>query len=217
MAQSTRRAQSHTRKASTRRPRLSKVSNARDALADFSRGTETYCLTFGQFSLFDAVEAVLDKTGPADVVVSTWTAASADLSRSAEFLRDQRIRAMRWLIDGSFLTRKPDYASTIVDLFGAGAIRTLGTHAKFVLITNETWHVVIRTSMNLNENRRLENIEVTDDPDFAAFMLGIVDELFAELPAADLRSQALPTLDGVDQILPVAQLAMGHGVKMGAR
>lgn len=50
------------------------MTSARDALADFDRGMETYCLTFGQFSLMDAVEAILEKTGPADVAISTWTA-----------------------------------------------------------------------------------------------------------------------------------------------
>ena len=46
-------AQSVTRKAPRRTPRLSKVTNARDALAEFDRGMETYCLTFGQFSRGD--------------------------------------------------------------------------------------------------------------------------------------------------------------------
>ena len=62
---------SHTRKTPARRPRVSKITNARDALSDFDRGMETYCLTFGQFSLMDAIEAVLEKTGPADVAIST--------------------------------------------------------------------------------------------------------------------------------------------------
>ena len=53
---SERTAQSHTRKVRPRKVAVSKVTNARDALADWGRGMETYCLTFGQFSLMDAVE-----------------------------------------------------------------------------------------------------------------------------------------------------------------
>lgn len=150
-------AQSHTRKTQARKPRLSKVSNARDALADFGRGMETYCLTFGQFSLMDAVEAVLEKTGPADVAISTWTAGNADLSRSAEHLHNGNIRKLRFIADCSFGQRQPGYLAELIRLFGEGAIRTTRTHAKFVVITNDGWQVAIRTSMNLNENPRLES------------------------------------------------------------
>lgn len=102
-------AQTHTRKTPARTIRVSKVANARESLAEFGRGREIYCLTFGQFSLMDAVEAVLDKTGPAHVAISTWTAGGADLTRSAEHLHDQRILSLRLIVDGSFGARQPGY------------------------------------------------------------------------------------------------------------
>ena len=67
-------ARSTTRPVPKRTITVSKITNARDALADFDRGKETYCLTYGQFSLMDAIEAIIEKTGPADVAVATWTA-----------------------------------------------------------------------------------------------------------------------------------------------
>lgn len=109
---------------------MSKVTNARDALADFGRGMETYCLTFGQFSLMDAVEAILEKTGPADVALSTWTAGGADLSRSAEHLHNGHIRSMRFVCDCSFGQRQPGYLAKLRELFGDDAIRTTRTHAR---------------------------------------------------------------------------------------
>jgi len=57
MPDNTRTARSITRAVRPRKIAVSKITNARDALADFGRGMETYCLTFGQFSLMDAVEA----------------------------------------------------------------------------------------------------------------------------------------------------------------
>ena len=209
-------ARSTTRKTPVRKPRLSKVTGARDALADFGRGRETYCLTFGQFSLMDAVEAVLEKTGPADVALSTWTAGSADLSRSAEHLHDGRIRSLRMVVDCSFGQRQPGYLAQVRELFGDDAIRSTRTHAKFVVITNAEWSVAIRTSMNLNENPRLESIEVSDDPELASFLLGIVDEIFAEERAGDFRTKSQPELPGIDGIAPVASVEMGRGVAVGA-
>ena len=209
-------AQSHTRPARPRKPRLSKITNARDALSDFGRGMETYCLTFGQFSLMDAIEALLDITGPADVAISTWTAGNADISRSAAHLSDGRIRSLRFVADCSFGQRQPGYLAELVRLFGDDAIRTTRTHAKFAVLTNDEWAVVVRTSMNLNENPRLESIEVTDEPTLAAFLLGIVDEIFREEKPGDYRTKSRPELAGIASIMPQGALEVGKVVKFGA-
>ena len=214
MAQGT--ARSTTRKTPARRPRLSKVTNARDALADFGRGMETYCLTFGQFSLMDAVEAILEKTGPADVTLSTWTAGGADLSRSAEHLHNGHIRSMRFVCDCSFGQRQPGYLAKLRELFGDDAIRTTRTHAKFAVLTSDSWQVAVRTSMNLNENPRLESIEVSDDPVLAGFLLSVVDELFAEESVGDFRTKSRPVLAGLEAVMPAERVEMGRGVAVGA-
>jgi len=211
------RARSHTRKSPRRAPRLSKVTNARDALTDFDRGMETYCLTFGQFSLMDAVEAILDKTGPADVVISTWTAGGADLSRSAESLRNGAIRSLRMLVDCSFGQRQPGYLAQCRELFGDDAIRSTRTHAKFAVIHNETWRVAVRTSMNLNENPRLEAIEVSDDPSLAGFLLEVVDEIWREEAPGDFRTKSRPVLAGMASVTPQASVSMSRGVSTGVR
>jgi len=195
---------------------LSKVTNARDALADFGRGMETYCLTFGQFSLMDAVEAILEKTGPADVTLSTWTAGGADLSRSAEHLHNGHIRSMRFVCDCSFGQRQPGYLAKLRELFGDDAIRTTRTHAKFAVLTNDSWQVAVRTSMNLNENPRLESIEVSDDPVLAGFLLSVVDELFAEESVGDFRTKSRPVLAGLEAVMPAERVEMGRGVAVGA-
>ena len=211
-----RKAVSHTRPTPARRPRLSKITNAREALADFDRGRETYCLTFGQFSLMDAIEAILDKTGPADVAISTWTAGNADLSRSAEHLHDGRIRSLRFVADCSFGQRQPGYLAELVRLFGDDAIRTTRTHAKFAVITNDTWTVAVRTSMNLNENPRLESIEISDDPSLAGFLLRVIDELFAEEVVGDYSTKSRPELPGIEGVRPIASVGMSRqGVRMG--
>lgn len=204
----------HTRPVRQRRPRISKVTNARDALADFDRGVETYCLTFGQFSLMDAVIALLDKTGPAHVAISTWTAGTADLSRSAELLHDERFLSLRFLVDCSFPQRQPGYAQQLRRLFGDDAIRTTRTHAKFVVLTNDRWAVSVRTSMNLNENPRLETIEVTDDPGLAGFLLSVVDTIWAEEDGRFV-TKSTPELAALPGLTPMSSVRMGHVVATG--
>jgi ribosomal protein L17 len=184
-------------------------------LAEFDRGMETFCLTFGQFSLLDAVIALLGKTGPAHVVVSTWTAGSADLTRSAALLHDARILSMRWVVDCSFPQRQPGYAAELLRLFGAEAIRTTRTHAKFVVIHNDEWKVVARTSMNLNSNPRLESIEVTDSAKLAEFLLDVVKQIYAEEEPGGYTTKTTPTLAGMPALQPAATVSMAPMPRVG--
>lgn len=155
------------------------AATAAEAVGPITRGIEVYGLSKGQFSLIELVEHVLGATGPADVVISTWTAAGADLAHTAGFLADGRVRSCRWLVDFSFPARQPAYCEQLVDRFGADAIRCTANHAKFVLVANDEWNVVIRTSMNLNLNRRLESYELSDDVELADWLRAIVEDAFA--------------------------------------
>lgn len=206
-------ARAHTTRRPTIKPKLAATANARTALADWGPGLTTSILTFGQFSLFDAVMAVLDRTGPAHVDLATWTAGGADLEQTAAQMHDGRILSLRLVVDCSFPTRQPGYVSTMVRLFGADCIRTIRTHAKWCVIRNDEWAVVVRTSMNLNNNPRLEWLEVTDDPDLAAFLCSATDDIFAETPA-DQHNTVKPISDtqlaGLPAIRPASTIQMSR-------
>ena len=155
-----------------------------EALGPILKGCEVYGLSKGQFSLIDIITYCLEATGPADVVLSTWTAANADLKFAYRLMTTGAIRSLRFLVDFSFPSRQPAYCAALRETFGDDVIRISKNHAKFCTITNDTWHLVIRTSMNLNENRRLESFEISDDANMAAFLEEVVRDLFNTQPAA---------------------------------
>lgn len=171
--------------------RIAKTTNAKEAIGAIEPGTDTFILTFGQFSLIDAIVAIVDQIGPADIVLSSWTAADAHLERTAEMVASAEIRSLKMIIDRSFETRQPKYCERMRRLFGTDCIRHVRSHAKFVLIANERFKIVIRTSMNLNENPRLENIEISENPEFYNFMIGIVNDIFSEVNPLEKRSRML--------------------------
>ena len=152
---------------------------AEEAVGPITRGCEIYGLSKGQFSLVDLVLHCLRASGPADVVISTWTAAGADIEFAYKLLSEGSIRSLRFLVDFSFPARARSYCAALRERFGDEAIRITKNHCKFVLIRNEAWNLVLRTSMNLNENRRLENYEISDDRDLADYLASVVDSLFA--------------------------------------
>ena len=103
-------------------------------------------------------------------------------------LESKMILSLRFIVERSFLTRQPAYCERMRELFGDGSIRTCRTHAKFMTVKNSKWNCAIRTSMNLNENPRLENIEISDDPALCGFLCAVVDELFCENAEGDFSS-----------------------------
>lgn len=210
-------ARAHRRKVGSSRKRVSKVAGARDTLrgAGFGRGQEVDVLTFGQFSIIDMVEAVLEVTGPADVDISTWTAAEFDLSQIKAGLLRADIERLRLLIDRSFVTRHPQFLEVIRGQFGDDCVRTTRLHAKFVLVRNPDWDVTIRTSMNLNHNPRLEYVQVAADADLTEFYTQVVDQIFAEEEAGVLGSRTVPVLADSEPVQVSGGIRMGTVVRTG--
>lgn len=97
----------------------------------------------------------------ADVIISTWTAANVEIKNIEEFLTNGKINNLNFIVDRSFQTRQKKYYDMLLERFGDIVAET-STHAKFILIKNNEWNIVIRTSMNLNENKRMENFEISD-------------------------------------------------------
>jgi len=188
--------------------RMAKLASATEAIGKIEPGSGVFILTYGQFSLIDALVAILDQTGPADVSISTWTAANAHLERSADLVASASIRSFKMIVDRSFETRQPEYAYHMRQLFGPGCIRAIRTHAKFMLIRSDTHDVVVRTSMNLNENPRLENIEVSEGRELAEFFQTVVDDVFAEVEENENRSP-LPELANIEESFPFKPIKAG--------
>ena len=195
--------------AAKRQVRMSRHNSAREAIGTLEKGTDTFILTYGQFSLIDALCAILRQTGPADVTISTWTAANAHLQRSAELMESAAIRSFRMIVDRSFESRQPEYAHHMRELFDPECIRAIRTHAKFMVIRNEGWNVVVRTSMNLNANPRLENIEISEDPTLAEFFQAVSDEVFREVAPGENASD-IPGLAGVQESFPFRPVSANH-------
>lgn len=174
------------------------AATAAEAVGPITRGCEIYGLSKGQFSLIELVEHCLAATGPADLVVSTWTAAGADLAHTASFLADGRVRSCRWLVDFSFPSRQPAYCAQLAERFGAHAVRLTANHAKFVTVRNDTWDITVRTSMNLNLNRRLESYEVSECAELAGWLGEIVDDAWTNASRlGDAPTVAQMTVDQI--------------------
>lgn len=158
--------------------RYAREESAREAIGTLEPGVDAFILSRGQFSLVDVVTHVLDTTGPAHFAAVTWTIATDQSNALSYALRRGRLLSARFLLDFSFFRRKPDYAAAFRELFPAEAFRVSIIHAKFTIITNDTWRICVHTSANYNINTRAESYAIRDDPERAAFLLEWIDYYF---------------------------------------
>ena len=166
------------------------LSSPRAAFAAFDPDAEEqHChgLSDGTWSLIDGLRLLLQRLGPSQLVISTWTAAGADLEEAMRFFEDGRVTSLRLLIDGSFQSRKPKVTARAREIFGPDAVRVWRSHAKFCILVPEAGGgVLYLTSANLNPNPRMENWSLISAPAAVAAYLGMVDDIFATQPGGAL-------------------------------
>lgn len=154
--------------------------------SEVARKVEKDCrligLTRGQFSLIDLIYSTLQRTGPAEVVVTTWSAGIKDANTVRWMCDSNLIRSFCLITDHSYKTRQKKYALALEDLFGKENIRTSEVHAKFVLIKSDDMYITIRASMNLNANRTCESFEIDENKDIYNFYNDWVVSTFGEMP-----------------------------------
>lgn len=148
-------------------------------------------LTMGEFSLIDLIRSTLDKTGAADVYIATWSAGIKDVHQVKWMMDTNLIRKIRLLTDHSYVNRQRKYAASIEDIFGKANIRTSEMHAKFVVIKNDDWNVVIISSMNLNANKTCETFTIYENQEICDFYMDFIQHHFDDMPDGFEKSGAI--------------------------
>lgn len=161
--------------------------SAARCIGDIIKGGDIFGLTKGDFSMIDILRHIAKQIGPCHIDIGTWTAAAADIKQAENMLNDKNILGMRWLVDRSFPARQGKYYASLLQKFGKDSVRLARFHAKFILLENDEYTVAVRTSMNLNENKRIEFYEISEGSPISDYLREIVDYHFA-LPSEDSYS-----------------------------
>jgi len=165
-----------------------KIANLNDISSKLQQQGHIYGFTDGNFSLIDLIYALLQKIGQSDIVICTWSAGIKDSHNIKWMLDTKLIRNIKIITDMSFPSRKKNYSIALDNLFGAENIRMARVHAKFVLMQNDNWNIVVNTSMNLNANKTIENFQVIDDRELFDFMMSYTNVHFDnQRPGFDVK------------------------------
>lgn len=165
---------------------------AAEMVGPVSAGCEIFGLTMGKFSLIELLIHCLDTTGPADLHVCTWAIAEIDVDCLKALLDAGRIRSVRFIIGEEFAYAKKGPSFHFQRVF-KGQIVATRAHSKFFVLTNADWNLAVRSSMNLNLNRKIENYEISDCRQTAAFLLSLFEEAWRV--KASSSTQKVPSWD----------------------
>jgi len=188
--------------------------SAAECIGTIEPGCAVFAITRGQFSMIDAVLAVLDQTGPASVSLWTWTVAEYEVEVLARLRRDERIRAGLLVIDCGALVKNAGIVADWRGSFGDRSVRYVVNHAKIATVESDRFRVLLRGSMNLNFNPRFEQFDLTEGgADF-----DLIREVEGELPFFDdVTGEAAYSASRVSAAFEPEQLAMFSGVRRWAR
>lgn len=157
---------------------------ASSVIGPLSQGDEIFILTAGNFSLIDVLLHALDFTGPADVDCATWTQGIYDQQRCAQLVTERRIRSMRWVVDPSMFARRAELSGRLVERFGVDSFRAVPIHAKYLVVRGEKMSVAIRSSMNMNENQKIEQLDISVCSDMVNFLTDYTDSIFSAVSSS---------------------------------
>jgi len=149
-----------------------------DIFPDLRKNSSCFGLNNGSFSFGDVIEHVLNHTGRAHALISSWVASERSIKQVLRYFKNKRFLSVKFLLDRMFPNSRPDIFQYVVDNFGVDSIRVSYVHSKFCALYNEEWFFVIETSANLNKNRRLESFRITEDEKFVSFFRELFVNLF---------------------------------------
>lgn len=193
--------------------RLAPVGPAAACIGTLRPGVRLAAVTAGQFSLIDLLRAILDQTGPADVLCCAWTVGIRDAEVAGWLLHHGgMIRSLRFLVHDRFPTTEPAYCGRMVEIFGPEVFTLARIHAKVLVVQNEKWSVVVQSSMNLNRNDQWEQFTLDDSKKLAAFYWSLEAKIRADIgPGVHWHPREVTAAHGAtkqaakDDILPLLQ------------
>tara|TARA_R110000824_G_scaffold132257_1_gene294638 strand:- start:13774 stop:14337 length:564 start_codon:yes stop_codon:yes gene_type:complete len=157
-----------------------------ETLGPAVRGLSVCAVSSGSFGLIEVIEYLVNAAPGADVSVSVWSSGGADLSQAFRMIQSGLVKRCRWIVDPSFAVRAPELCALLVEFFGAESIRTASTHKKVVMVRNDRLAFCVRASMNLQAERQLEVLDVTESPKVCDWYGRQFDEEFAAGAPADV-------------------------------
>lgn len=133
-------------------------------LGDITPNQITHFYSHGTFNSVRLLFHVLKYTGPANVLMSTYSISEKSVRQLYAAKNNGAITDIRFLIDNRVRSMSPKPFQFLMGSF-PNVVRTLSIHAKITLVWNEHWTVSIISSMNATDNNKIERGVIFTTPE----------------------------------------------------
>jgi hypothetical protein len=156
---------------------LTPYQDAAHAIGKVSKGMSLFGFTKGQFSLLDIIEHITEQIRDCEVQAITWNIGIADCEQIGTMLDMGYISSFQLITDYAVIKMKAENLAAYIDLLGEENVFLTKIHAKVVLLKSKDYHVVIRSSMNLNKNGKCEQFDIDENAELYDFVKAAIDDL----------------------------------------
>lgn len=133
-----------------------------DTINNIAPGCCAFWVSDGEWSMHQMLMAILDKTGPAEVYMSTYAMSETPARIIAQLVDEKVITYLYCVLDNRVDVRTAGSLQIIKAM--ATKYAMVDTHAKVTVIINGQWKIAVVGSANYTENKRYESgVVVCDD------------------------------------------------------
>ena len=144
-------------------------------LAKIVPGTDIHFWSFGNFNMMRLVFWIIEQTGPADVIMSTYSISPKTIQGVLNRRERGQIRNIRFIVDNRVRSLSPKPFDMLVKNFD---YRCISIHAKVACISNDNWKVTIVSSQNATDNPKMERGTIFTGTDVFNFDKKVLEDAF---------------------------------------
>lgn len=144
-------------------------------LGILSNGETKHFWSFGNFNMMRLLFWILEQTGPARILLSTYSISPKTLQGVMNRREKGIIQDIRFIVDNRVRSLSPKPFALMVSNF---EYRCISIHAKVACIWNEQWHISVVTSQNATDNPKWERGTIFTDQTIFEFDKKVLENAF---------------------------------------
>lgn len=148
-------------------------------LGKLKNGVTKHFYSDGAFNLIQLVTYILQQTGPAHVLLTSYSIAEESVQVLHRKVEKGEILDIRFIIDNRVKSMSPKPFDFLARSF-PGCYRCRAIHAKVALVYNDEWKVTVIGSQNATKNPKLERGIIHTDEKVFNFDLKMLEHEFDE-------------------------------------
>jgi hypothetical protein len=139
------------------------------------RGEDKHYWSYGNFNMMRLIFWILEQTGPAEILLSTYSISPKTLQGVINRREKGLIKDIRFIVDNRVRSLSPKPFDLPVASFD---YRCTSIHAKVACIWNGDWTLSVVSSQNATDNPKLERGTIHTSPEVFEFDRRILENAF---------------------------------------